>query len=78
MNGAWYFATREGERGPFQSRERAQAELARYVQDIEQLRGFQESRGADARKRTLEPRNWRLESLEETAAPRIELTLEPL
>ncbi len=27
----WYFATREGDRGPFQSREEAEAELALYL-----------------------------------------------
>jgi hypothetical protein len=43
-NGQWYFATREGEHGPFGSRARAEAALARFVNDKVELDGFQQSR----------------------------------
>jgi len=31
MNGSWYFATREGDQGPFASRNRAEAGLTRFL-----------------------------------------------
>ena len=31
LNGAWYFSAREGDQGPFASRERTVAELNRYL-----------------------------------------------
>ena len=31
MNGEWYYSTREGERGPYATRELARRELERYV-----------------------------------------------
>ena len=42
QNGAWFFATREGDQGPFVSRERAFEEMARYVrvQNDHELRHF--------------------------------------
>jgi hypothetical protein len=44
MNGNWYFATREGEQGPFASRNRAEAGLRRHLSELEQLEAFQQSR----------------------------------
>jgi hypothetical protein len=44
MNGNWYFATREGEQGPFASRTRAEAGLRRHLSELEQLEAFQKSR----------------------------------
>lgn len=78
LNDGWYFATREGERGPFRSRQHADAEAQRYVQDLHQLRGFQASRSPSARKSETHLRNRQLEKLSERAAPRVELTLEAL
>ena len=78
MNGAWFFSTREGERGPFRSPEQAQAGLAQYVHDVEQLREFQDSRRDKARARSARLRDRRHALLDEQAGPPIELTLEPL
>ena len=78
MNGAWYFSTREGERGPFASPERAQQELDRYVFETEQLRGFQNERQANARKEAIRLRTRQQAELELVAEPRQELTLEAL
>lgn len=44
MNGSWYFATREGDQGPFASRNRAEAGLRRHLNEQEQLEAFQQSR----------------------------------
>lgn len=44
MNGQWYFGTREGDCGPFASRERALAALARFVNEMVELGSFQKSR----------------------------------
>jgi hypothetical protein len=37
MNGDWYFATREGEQGPFLSRTRAEDGLTRFLNEQECL-----------------------------------------
>ena len=34
-NGQWYFSTREGEEGPFRTREAAEAAMQRYVNSIQ-------------------------------------------
>ena len=34
VDGAWCFLTREGEQGPYGSRERAESELSRYVETM--------------------------------------------
>ena len=44
FNGQWYFATREGDSGPFPTKDIARAEVARYISERAALRGFQESR----------------------------------
>jgi hypothetical protein len=46
MNGAWYFAAREGDQGPFASETVAQQEVSRYLVEKRDLAGFQESREA--------------------------------
>ena len=43
-NGQWFFATREGEEGPFRSRDAAERALARYIHDKVELASFQRSR----------------------------------
>ncbi len=43
-NGQWFFATREGEEGPFRTRDAAERALARYIHDKVELEGFQKSR----------------------------------
>ena len=35
QSGQWYFQTREGDRGPFDSREAAELELQRYIDTME-------------------------------------------
>ncbi len=59
LNGGWYFATREGEIGPFRSRAQAEKEVARFVLEKQQLAGFQTKRaGMVARMhKTTEVRN---------------------
>ena len=44
MNGQWYFTAREGDVGPFHTRERALEEVARYAQEHQDLERFQNSR----------------------------------
>ena len=44
MNGQWYFTTREGEIGPFRTREGALQESSRYVREREDLESFQKAR----------------------------------
>lgn len=44
MNGGWFFATREGERGPFPNQSVAEAEMQRFVDDLQELKGFQHAR----------------------------------
>ena len=44
LNGQWFFATREGDVGPFPSREAATKEATRYVReriDLEQIQNAQ-------------------------------------
>ncbi len=43
-NGQWYFATREGECGPFPSKDVARQEVQRYLVERAALSGFQDSR----------------------------------
>jgi hypothetical protein len=50
MNGQWYFSSREGDCGPFASREVAHAALARFVHEKVELDSFQKSREIDPRK----------------------------
>jgi len=50
LNGKWYFATREGDCGPFPTKDIARAEISRYIADRKALIEFRESRrdSADA------------------------------
>ena len=41
QDGKWWFSTREGEEGPYNTREQAEAALARYVEAIKAMRKFQ-------------------------------------
>jgi len=50
MNGQWYFSSREGDCGPFASREVAHAALARFVHEKIELDAFQKSREMEPRK----------------------------
>ena len=38
QNGKWWFSTREGEEGPFNSREHAEQGMARYVDSVAAMR----------------------------------------
>jgi hypothetical protein len=53
MNGKWYFSSREGEQGPFASREHAEKLLSRYITEKVELLKFQRSRTAPAKLTTL-------------------------
>jgi hypothetical protein len=52
-NGQWYFATREGECGPFPSKEIARSEVERYLAERDALRDFERSRREEAREGVL-------------------------
>jgi hypothetical protein len=44
MNGAWYFATREGDQGPYPSEVQAQLEIKRFITEKTELAHFQQAR----------------------------------
>lgn len=44
FNGQWFFATREGDCGPFPTKEIARAEVTRYIAEKAALIDFQNSR----------------------------------
>jgi hypothetical protein len=44
MNGQWYFCAREGDHGPYPSREAAERALKRFIGDKIELDRFQKSR----------------------------------
>lgn len=50
MNGQWYFSAREGDCGPFRSRDVAHAALARFINEKIELDAFQKSREREPRK----------------------------
>jgi hypothetical protein len=50
-NGQWFFTTREGEIGPFKTRETAVKEVRRYVQERRDLDRFQKARSGEMRAR---------------------------
>jgi hypothetical protein len=49
QNGAWYFTTREGEQGPYPSREAAEEALEFFTCEKNDLHSFQQSRELFAR-----------------------------
>ncbi len=72
MNGQWYFTTREGDVGPFRTREVALNEVTRYVREREDLDSFQRAR----QRRPSHTEDLVLEILPKAEEP--ELTLEDL
>ena len=44
LSETWYFGTREGDRGPFRTRDRAIKEIAQYVAERRDLHAFQKAR----------------------------------
>jgi hypothetical protein len=50
MNGQWYFSAREGDCGPYASREAARIALARFVNEKIELDAFQKSREREPQK----------------------------
>ena len=52
LNGAWFFAAREGDLGPFATREIAQREVQRFMEERQELEHFQQSR-REVRKQVL-------------------------
>jgi hypothetical protein len=53
MNDKWYFSTREGDKGPFATREHAERMLARFISESVELSKFQRSRGEPGKLTTL-------------------------
>lgn len=51
LNGEWYYSTREGERGPFKTREEAELQLERFKQDMRELQTFQTNRATRSEER---------------------------
>ncbi|MGE0623625.1 MAG: DUF6316 family protein [Pseudomonadales bacterium] len=47
LNGRWYYQTREDDHGPFPSREAAERDLARYVEEMRFFDGVRKG-GSDA------------------------------
>jgi hypothetical protein len=44
MNGSWYFATREGDQGPYNTDVVAHAEINRFITEKTELAHFQQAR----------------------------------
>lgn len=66
LNGKWFFGTREGEIGPFESRAEALSEVARFVREKHDLELFQTLREQHAGRfaaLALEPRHTASEPL---------------
>jgi hypothetical protein len=53
LNGQWFFTTREGEVGPFRTREKAIEEVGRFVQERNELMKFQNARGSEKRQENM-------------------------
>ncbi len=49
QTGGWYFATRDGDRGPYEVRHAAETALRQYVAELQDLKSFQNSRDNPAR-----------------------------
>ena len=49
LNGSWYFSAREGEIGPFRTRQEAYSEVERYALERRELDEFQHSREVNKR-----------------------------
>ena len=73
LNGKWFFATREGECGPFATREQALSEASWLTRDMEHFQKTHESDShvtephrADATANPLAPDSWTIEPIEES------------
>ena len=51
LNGQWFCATREGEVGPFPTRDRALCEVARYIEERDALERFQQARRTETERK---------------------------
>jgi uncharacterized protein DUF6316 len=61
QDGIWWFSTREGEEGPFKSREEAEAGLARYVESIKfmkKIKAEQAQKQAEVADKKLDKTLW--------------------
>lgn len=61
QDGQWWFSTREGEEGPFNSREHAENARDRYVDSIqmmEKIQREQEDKKAEAAEKRPDPGIW--------------------
>ena len=76
MNGGWYFSTREGDHGPHLTKAAAEMELARFIRDLRELRGFQKSRESAPAKPRPSVKELALTRMKEHAAPRRDLSLD--
>lgn len=61
QDGRWWFSTREGEEGPFNSREHAEAGMERYVESIRMMEKIKAEKSAELEalpKQTGDPTIW--------------------
>ncbi len=73
MNGAWFFAAREGDQGPYPSHREAELEVARFICAKTELANFQNQRergDGNVAKFELEPLELELEPLSDNLPTR--------
>lgn len=68
VNGAWYFAAREGDQGPHSNREIACREMVRYTSEKSELSVFQKSRDEEVHL-SLVPKSPRRLQIRQEGAP---------
>ena len=61
MNEVWFFATREGDQGPYVSQNEAEREVSRYILEKTELESFQNQRTAAVHRLELEPKDHMLD-----------------
>ncbi len=54
LNGAWYYSTREGEKGPFPTAKKAEQELERFKAEMSDLQKFQKNRETEKQDRNIQ------------------------
>ncbi len=76
MNGAWFFAAREGDQGPFPSHREAEVEVERFICAKTELANFQNQRErgvSNVARLELEPLELELEPLADNRLSRAAL-----
>jgi hypothetical protein len=75
LNGQWFYTTREGENGPFPSRETALKEANRFVVERQDLDRFQKNRERETKLKKQPGYSW---SIEPKGEIEMDLSLEKL